>query len=132
MEHGIHISQANQRLNDLMLGRDTRWYKGRLLGLTMCLVLVLITSMTNGYDGSMMNGLQSLTYWENYFDHPTGGTLGLFNAIQVGVLAWPQKTSLTKQNIGGLCGLPFGPFVSDRFGRRATIFGGSASKSPYP
>jgi hypothetical protein len=43
----------------------------------------LITSSTNGYDGSMMNGLQSLTQWETYFDHPTKGKLGLLNAIQV-------------------------------------------------
>jgi hypothetical protein len=31
----------------------------------------------------MMNGLQSLTFWQDFFDHPTGGKLGLFNAIQV-------------------------------------------------
>lgn len=31
----------------------------------------------------MMNGLQSLTQWETYFDHPTKGKLGLLNAIQV-------------------------------------------------
>lgn len=31
----------------------------------------------------MMNGLQSLSQWENYFGHPTGGRLGLLNAIQV-------------------------------------------------
>ena len=43
----------------------------------------LITSSTNGYDGSMMNGLQSLTQWENDFNHPTGSMLGLLNAIQV-------------------------------------------------
>jgi hypothetical protein len=31
----------------------------------------------------MMNGLQSLDAWANYFNHPTGGKLGLLNAIQV-------------------------------------------------
>lgn len=45
--------------------------------------LLLITSMTNGYDGSMMNGLQTLDTWQDYFGRPTGGTLGIFNAIQV-------------------------------------------------
>ena len=34
-------------------------------------------------DGSLMNGLQSLTQWENDFNNPTGGMLGLLNAIQV-------------------------------------------------
>ena len=43
----------------------------------------LITSSSNGFDGSMMNGLQSLTQWEEDFNFPTGGMLGLLNAIQV-------------------------------------------------
>ncbi len=47
------------------------------------LLLGLITSSTNGYDGSMMNGLQSLDQWNNYFGHPHGSKLGLLNAIQV-------------------------------------------------
>jgi len=42
----------------------------------------LITSSTNGYDGSMMNGLQSLSQWEAAFNYPSGGKLGLLNAIQ--------------------------------------------------
>jgi hypothetical protein len=46
-------------------------------------MFLLITSMSNGYDGSMMNGLQTLENWRAYFGNPTGGTLGLFNAIQV-------------------------------------------------
>ena len=48
--------------------------------------LRLITSSTAGYDGSMMNGLQSLPQWNEYFNNPKGGQLGLFNAIQVGIL----------------------------------------------
>lgn len=47
------------------------------------IVLLLITSSTNGYDGSMMNGLQSLPQWKSAFNYPTGGQLGLLNAIQV-------------------------------------------------
>ncbi|KAH8113763.1 hexose transporter [Phellopilus nigrolimitatus] len=70
----------------------------------------LITSSTNGYDGSMMNGLQSLTQWENDFNHPTGGMLGLLNAIQ---------------NLGCLGAYPFAPYVSDGIGRRRTIFLGA-------
>lgn len=30
-----------------------------------------------------MNGLQSLTQWESAFNNPSGGMLGLLNAIQV-------------------------------------------------
>ncbi|KAG6840472.1 hypothetical protein C0991_006498 [Blastosporella zonata] len=54
-----------------------------IVTLNAWVVLLLITSSTNGYDGSMMNGLQSLDQWKNYFNNPTGGKLGLLNAIQV-------------------------------------------------
>lgn len=55
----------------------------RLIALNGWIVLLLITSSTNGYDGSMMNGLQSLPQWQSAFNYPTGGKLGLLNAIQV-------------------------------------------------
>jgi hypothetical protein len=31
----------------------------------ICLMFVVITSATNGYDGSMMNGLQALKIWQS-------------------------------------------------------------------
>ena len=31
----------------------------------ICLMFVVITSATNGYDGSMMNGLQALKVWRD-------------------------------------------------------------------
>ena len=43
----------------------------------------LITSSTNGFDGSLMNSLQSMNQWKSFFNNPQGGTLGLLNAIQV-------------------------------------------------
>lgn len=43
----------------------------------------LITSSTNGFDGSMMNGLQSLNQWKEAFNNPSNSMLGLLNAIQV-------------------------------------------------
>jgi hypothetical protein len=43
----------------------------------------LITSSYNGFDGSLMNGLQVMDTWQDFFDHPTGGRLGILNAIQV-------------------------------------------------
>lgn len=42
------------------------WYKDPALRRTyICLMFVVLTSATNGYDGSMINGLQSLTYWQD-------------------------------------------------------------------
>jgi MFS family permease len=86
--------------------------------------------MNNGYDGSMMNGewrsqcfigvkilitagLQTVVNWQEYFGHPTGSLLGVFNAIQ---------------SIGGIAGLPFAPWANDRFGRRWALFFGNVCK----
>ncbi|ETW81156.1 MFS sugar transporter [Heterobasidion irregulare TC 32-1] len=87
------------------------WKNRRLLALNGWIALLLITSTTNGYDGSMMNGLQSLTQWEDAFNNPSGGMLGLLNAIQ---------------NIGSLCAYPFAPYVTDGLGRRPAILLGAA------
>jgi len=88
-----------------------KWYNNRrLITLNAWIVLMLITSSVNGYDGSMMNGLQSLPQWKDYFNSPTGSRLGLLNAIQ---------------NIGSLATVPLAPYASDGFGRRRTILLGA-------
>ncbi|KIJ51839.1 hypothetical protein M422DRAFT_244216 [Sphaerobolus stellatus SS14] len=87
------------------------WYKiKRLWILNGWILLLLITSSTSGYDGSMMNGLLSLDVFRQDFGNPTGGTLGLFNAIQ---------------NIGSVAGLPFAPMLTD-WGRKRAIFIGAS------
>ncbi|KAG2059568.1 hexose transporter [Suillus hirtellus] len=94
-----------------LIDERRKWYNNRrIIALNAWIVLLLITSSTNGYDGSMMNGLQSLPQWESAFGYPSGGMLGLLNAIQ---------------NIGGLAGYPFAPYVSDGIGRRKTVFFGA-------
>jgi MFS family permease len=97
--------------NLLAFEKQRSWiFDPGLRHLYLLLCIPLATSYSVGYDGSVLNGLQSSPYWQNYFDHPKGGILGLFNAMQ---------------SIGNLCALPFTPFVVDRIGRRYTIFGGS-------
>ncbi|KAG1736137.1 hexose transporter [Suillus paluster] len=94
-----------------LIDERRKWYNNkRLITLNAWIVLLLITSSTNGYDGSMMNGLQSLPQWESAFDYPSGSKLGLLNAIQ---------------NIGSLAGYPFAPYMSDGIGRRRTVFFGA-------
>ncbi|KAJ7915248.1 general substrate transporter [Mycena leptocephala] len=95
---------------DLMDPRR-RWYNNRrLIVLNGWIVLLLVTACTSGYDGSMMNGLQSLPQWEHYFNFPTKGKLGLLSSIQ---------------NIGALAGYPFAPYLCDGIGRRPTVFIGA-------
>ncbi|KAJ6448269.1 hexose transporter [Mycena sanguinolenta] len=103
--------RGSNAYTDLM-DPNRKWYNNRrLIALNAWITLLLITAATNGYDASMMNGLQSLTQWEEYFNHPTKGKLGLLNAIQT---------------LGGLAGLPFAPYMCDGLGHRPTVFFGAA------
>ncbi|KAH9940241.1 hexose transporter [Amylocystis lapponica] len=94
-----------------LIDPNRTWYNNkRLIRLHAWVVLLVITSSANGFDGSLMNSFQSLQQWETYFDNPKGGKLGLLNAIQ---------------NIGSLAGYPFAPYASDYYGRRITIWWGA-------
>jgi hypothetical protein len=50
----------------------------RCISLSLGNYYQLIQGQANGFDGSMMNGLQGLTYWQEYFNYPKGSILGLF------------------------------------------------------
>ncbi|KAH8665140.1 putative sugar transporter [Tricladium varicosporioides] len=86
--------------------RKKGWSNGGLIVLNLILTIAQISSYATGYDGSMMNGLQSLDTWQAYFNTPSPGTLGLLNAIQ---------------NIGQLAALPFCAVACDMFGRVAVL-----------
>jgi len=86
------------------------WRNSRLIILNAWILVLLITSSTNGFDASMMNGLQSLTQWQEDFHYPSGGRLGLLSAIQ---------------NMGSLCAYPFAPYLADGFGRKKAILLGA-------
>ncbi|KIK54176.1 hypothetical protein GYMLUDRAFT_48970 [Collybiopsis luxurians FD-317 M1] len=107
----VAAAAADSGINSLLDPRR-KWYNNRrLFALNAWIILLLITSSTNGYDGSMMNGLQSLDQWKDYFNHPSDSELGLLNAIQ---------------NIGSLAAYPFAPYLSDGIGRRMTVFVGAS------
>jgi len=72
--------------------------------------IAIINSCVNGYDGSMMNGMQSLSQWQTSFNHPVGSELGLLNAIF---------------NAGGTCSILVAPFITDKVGRKLGIAIGS-------
>ncbi|GJC96764.1 hexose transporter [Colletotrichum higginsianum] len=77
-----------------------------IVKLNCVLALSLVSSYATGYDGSMMNGLQSLDTWKDSFNHPDAQELGLLNAIQ---------------NVGQLLALPLCAWSCDRFGRRPSL-----------
>ncbi|KAL6245012.1 hypothetical protein RBB50_007787 [Rhinocladiella similis] len=86
------------------------WYKDPALRRTyIILMFVVLTSATNGYDGSMMNGLQSLQPWKDHFGNPSKGRLGILNAIMAA---------------GSISAIPFVPYAADYLGRRMGILVG--------
>ncbi|KAL4876782.1 general substrate transporter [Aspergillus karnatakaensis] len=70
----------------------------------------LMICVTNGYDSSLLNGLQSVPKWQEYFDHPSGAILGFMSA------SYP---------LGAILSTPFSALISDRYGRRWSILSGS-------
>ncbi|KXJ85476.1 general substrate transporter [Microdochium bolleyi] len=87
------------------------WLGNRgILKLNAILILSLISSYATGYDGSMMNGLQSLDSWKAAFNDPDAQQLAILNAIQ---------------NIGQLAALPFCAMFCDKFGRRPALVVGA-------
>ncbi|KAJ1302471.1 hypothetical protein OPQ81_002789 [Rhizoctonia solani] len=104
-------AQANVTLDPALLFKGRWWQHSHIFWLNILLLVPLVTSYANGFDGSMMNGLQSVEQWKEYFGHPDSKDLGLFNAIQ---------------SIGALSATPFAPYISDIFGRKAGILFGSA------
>jgi hypothetical protein len=88
------------------------WFRDRNLRKLYSVLIpaALFVAATNGYDGSMVNGLQSLNTWKQTFDNPTGAILGLLSA------SYP---------LGAILSTPVSAWISDRFGRRWSIFIGS-------
>lgn len=87
------------------------WNKPNLRSLYLLLVpFCLFIESTSGFDSSMMNGMQALVYWKEYFNNPKGGQLGLLVACY---------------NLGALTSIPFVSIVSDHVGRRKSIVFGS-------
>jgi sugar porter (SP) family MFS transporter len=70
----------------------------------------LICAATNGYDGSVLTGLQGVSEWNAQFSKPTGALLGITSA------SYP---------LGAIISTPFSALISDYFGRRWSIVVGS-------
>ncbi|KAJ5096400.1 hypothetical protein NUU61_005756 [Penicillium alfredii] len=90
---------------------DRPWYRvPHLLQLNLILLIPLLSSSVAGYDGSLMNALQSIGEWKDYFGNPSGSVLGVVNAAQ---------------SIGSVLSLPFVGVLSDQIGRRLTLLSGA-------
>ncbi|KAH8551147.1 general substrate transporter [Umbelopsis sp. PMI_123] len=86
------------------------WHYPHLRKLNFFLLSGILVQATNGYDGSLLNGLQSLPQWDGYFNNPSGATLGtLSSGTTFGLVAF----------------LPMSNWMCDKYGRRWPIIVGS-------
>ncbi|KAK4671641.1 hypothetical protein QC764_607630 [Podospora pseudoanserina] len=105
---GAKEEHADPRLTRIAQADDVPWYKKPNLRF-LYLILVptgLGVEWTSGFDSSMMNSLQAVKSWTDYFDNPTSSRLGLLNAMY---------------SLGALMAIPFIPTISQYLGRRRTI-----------
>ncbi|RYP08329.1 hypothetical protein DL764_001975 [Monosporascus ibericus] len=58
--------------------------------------------LTSGFDSQMINALQILVQWQNFFGNPQGGLKGIIAAAY---------------SLGAICSLPFIGIINDKFGR---------------
>lgn len=90
------------------------WYKNPgVRYLNIVLIVALISSANNGYDGMLMGGIQSLPFWQRYFPGFQE------NKHFLGVM-------VSGQQIGGVFALPFCPILAEKAGRRLAIAIGAA------
>ncbi|KAL2838639.1 general substrate transporter [Aspergillus pseudoustus] len=86
------------------------WFQQpHLLRLNLVLIVPMLSSSVFGYDGSLMNGLQTLPQWKGYFGNPTSALLG---------------TVIAAQSMGCLVALPIVGDLCDRFGRKPVLLSG--------
>jgi MFS family permease len=99
-------------INRLLKLDKVPWYKKKNLRM---LYLTLVPSalgveMASGYDGSVLNGLQAVDPWQEYFNSPNGALLGVLSSAF---------------NIGAVIALPIVPYCNDRWGRKFCVLFGS-------
>ncbi|KAJ0310438.1 hypothetical protein COL516b_002240 [Colletotrichum fioriniae] len=109
---GAKEHHVDPQLSQIAQNDKTIWYKKPNLRF---LYLILIPTglgveWTSGFDSSMMNSLQAVSSWFEYFGRPNSSRLGLLSAIY---------------SLGALMAIPFVPYFSQRLGRRRTILMGS-------
>ncbi|KAG9317747.1 general substrate transporter [Chiua virens] len=108
--------QSNDTIVSQLAEQDkVPWYCKPNLRLLYLLMLptCIGVEMTSGFDASMVNGLQAIPSWLDYYDHPRSASLGLMSAMY---------------SLGSVGALPFVSSIVDKFGRRFPILlGGTIS-----
>lgn len=103
---------GDPRITVIAQADSKKWYQKP--NLRFCYLILIPCGLgvewTSGFDSSMMNSLQAVESWQQYFDYPSSARLGLLNAMY---------------SLGGLMSIPFIPTISAYLGRRRTIIAAS-------
>ncbi|KAL4961093.1 uncharacterized protein BDV14DRAFT_204092 [Aspergillus stella-maris] len=83
------------------------WEYGYLARLNIGIICLTFLSSTNGYDSSLLNGLQALPRWLEFMEQPSSIWLGFINALY-----W----------IGAATTTPAAATVANRYGRKKGIY----------
>ncbi|KAF4958816.1 hypothetical protein FGADI_2160 [Fusarium gaditjirri] len=100
---------VDQQLGSIMPFNKLWYRQPHLLRLNFVILSLVMFSSANGYDGSLMNGLQALPKWNAFMDIPRGAWLGFINAIY-----WTMN------------GITFfvAAWTSNKYGRKSGIYAG--------
>ncbi|KAF8550483.1 hexose transporter [Imleria badia] len=103
-------SSAQPESHDVIVSRLAEqdkipWYNKPNLRLLYFLMAptCLAVEMTSGFDASMVNGLQAVSSWLEYYHYPHSTSLGLM---------------VSMYSLGSVAAVPFVSFVVDKMGRR--------------
>ncbi|KAL4911187.1 hypothetical protein BDW74DRAFT_172651 [Aspergillus multicolor] len=111
LSHSNHDTFEGLVLKDVIPTGRPPWYRDTtLIKLNALLLCALLTQIASGYDSSMLNGMQSLPQWVDYFGQPTGTRLGAMTFGPTG---------------GTLISVLISSQLCEKFGRRYPICGGS-------
>ncbi|KAG8690683.1 hypothetical protein FRC11_009860 [Ceratobasidium sp. 423] len=83
------------------------WQDAGLRKLHFWIAVTYLSITTFGFDGSLLNGLQTLPQWNSYFNTPSGNRLGLISA---------------SQSLPGIIVPFFAAWTNDKFGRKFILW----------
>ena len=102
-----HLKSVGEELAAVLPEDGIPWYKkAHLRRLNFSVFCLVLYSSANGYDGSMMNGLQALPQWGEFMGNPGGSYLGFIVAVQ---------------SLGAVIGLPVVAWMNNWWGRWKTM-----------
>jgi hypothetical protein len=58
-----------------------KFFDRHVFALNARLFVLVLCGVSMGLDSAMMNGLQTLDTWADYFNHPSSYLLGIINAV---------------------------------------------------